>query len=52
LAASDQEIINAINNPRELARKIIFNFKPIRVETQDMQERLDRRLVELIREAA
>lgn len=52
LAVSDEDILRAINNPQELARKIIFTFKPIRVETQDMQDRLDKRLVDLIREAA
>jgi carbamoyltransferase len=52
LAVSDQEILAALNDPQELARKIIFNLKPISIENREMRDRLNSRVLELIRQSA
>ena len=49
---ADKEILAAINNPQELVQKIVFNLKPIQIENQELRDRLNSRLLDLIKEAA
>lgn len=45
-------LLGCMNDPTELAHRIIFNLKPISVENKEMLDRLNNRVIELIRQSA
>ncbi len=51
-SANEKAILENIDNPQALAAIFRIILKPIRVENQEMRDRLNSRLLELIRDAA